>query len=96
MPGLADLVKDINQGVLLAGLECYMEIDCAVFGRGTQADPVVRDNIPLVFFNHVALRRRDSEGCRRTDEERGRKDQEHREPEVGHTLMRLLVAEVEA
>ena len=93
VPGLADLVKDVNQGVLLVGLECYMEIDCALVGRGTQAAPVVRDDIPLVFYNQAAPRCRDSEGCRRTKEERGSKDQEYREPEVAHNLMGLLVTD---
>ena len=92
VPGLADLVKDVNQGILLVGLECYMEIDCALVGRGTQAAPVVRGDIPLVFDNHVAPRRRYSEERRRANEERGSKDQEYREPEVAHILMRLLAS----
>ena len=92
VPGLADLIKDVNQGVLLVGLKCYMEIDCAVIGRGTQAEPVVRDDFPLVFYNHVFLRRRDSEERRRINEECGSKYQEHREPEVAHNLMGLLVS----
>ena len=55
MPGLADLVKDVDQGVLVLGVESNMKIDCDVVARGAQAEPVVRDGIPLVFYNHVVV-----------------------------------------
>ena len=56
MPGLADLVKDVNQGVLVLRLERDMKFDRGAVGRGTLADPVVRDVVPLVFYNHIAPR----------------------------------------
>ena len=56
VPGLADLVKGVNQGVLVLGLESNMEFDRVVIERWTQVEPVVRDGIPLVFYHHVILR----------------------------------------
>ena len=56
VPGLADLTKDVIQDVLLLRLESNMEFDGGIVGRKTQAEPVVRDAIPLVFYNHVASR----------------------------------------
>ena len=56
VPGLADLVKGVDQGVLVLWLERYMEIDRVVIERWTQAKPVVRDSVPLVFYHHVILR----------------------------------------
>ena len=76
MPGLTDLMKDVSQGVLLVGLESNMEINRGTDGRGTQASPIVRDDVPLVFYNHVVPRCRDSEGHSGTNEERSRKDRE--------------------
>ena len=67
---MADLMKDVSQGVLLVGLESNMEINCGTDGRGTQASPVVRGDVPLVFYNHVVPRCRDSEGRSGTNEER--------------------------
>ena len=61
-----------------------MEIDPGFLGRGTQASPIVRDDVPLVFYNHVVPMCRDSEGRSGTNEERSRKDQEYRETEVAH------------
>ena len=80
VPGLADLVKGVKQGILALGLESNMEFDRVVIGRWTQAEPVVWDDIPLVFYHHVVLRRRDSDGHRGTTE----KHQEHRESKVAH------------
>ena len=84
---LADLKKDVSQGVLLVRLESNMEIDRGAVWRGTQADPVVRDGVPLMFYNHIAPRCRDSEGHSGTSEEGGNKDREHRESEVAHTVI---------
>ena len=56
MPGLADLIKDVSQGVLVLRLEGNTKIDCSVVGRGAQAEPVVRDDVPLVFYNHIVSR----------------------------------------
>ena len=84
MPGLADLVNGVSQGVLVLGLESNIEIDSGVIGRKTQAEPVVRDVVPLVFYNHIVWWCTDSEGCGGTTEEHGRKDGEHRESEVVH------------
>ena len=82
--GLTDLKKDISQGVLLVGLESNMKINCGFVGRGTQADPISRDDVPLVFCNHLVSRSRDLEGHCGTSEEGGSKDREHRESEVAH------------
>ena len=84
VPGLADLEKDVSQGVLLVGLKSNIEIDCGFVGRGTQGNPVVRDDVPLVFCNHIVLRCRDSEGHCETTKEGGSEDREHRESEVAH------------
>jgi hypothetical protein len=56
VPGLADLVKGIDQGVLAVGLERNMEVDRGAVGRVTHADPVVRDGIPLVLYKHFVPR----------------------------------------
>ena len=61
-----------------------MEIDSGVVRRGTLAEPVVRDVVPLVFYNHIVPRYRDSEGYRGTTEERSSKNREYRESEVAH------------
>ena len=56
VPGLADLMKDVIQGVLVLGLESNLEFDVGIVGRRTQAEPVVRNDIPLVFYNHIVPR----------------------------------------
>ena len=71
MPRLADFVKDVSQGVLVLRLESNIEIDRSVVGRKTLADPVVRDDVPLVFYNHILSRRWDSERERGATKERG-------------------------
>ena len=58
----------------MLGLVSDMEIDHAVVWKGTQAELVVQDVVPLEFYNIVS-RCRDSEALQ-TSEERGSKDQE--------------------
>ena len=53
VPGLADFVKGIYQCVLTVRLESNIEIDGSALGRATQADPVVRDGIPLVLNKQI-------------------------------------------
>ena len=84
MPGLADLVQGVSQGVFVLGLESDMEIDSGVVRRGTLAKPVVRDVVPLMFYNYIVPRCRDWEGYRGTTEERSSKNREYRESEVAH------------
>ena len=82
---MADLVKDVSQGALVLGLESDMEIDSGVIRWGTLAEPVVRDVVPLMFYNHIVPRCRDSKGHCGTTEEHGSKNREHiehRESEV--------------
>ena len=83
MPGLADLMKDVSQGVLLVGLESNIKIDRGFVVGGSYADPVVWDDVPLVFFDHIVPRGRE-EGHRGTTEEGGSEDREHRGSEVAH------------
>ena len=87
--GLADLVKRLNQCVLKMRLESNIEVDGGAVGRLTQADPVVRDSIPLVLYKYIAPSRR--EGCLVTSEGRSgnlknreHKDGEHREYVAEH------------
>ena len=54
MSGLADLVEGVNQCVLVVGLERYMEVDGGAFRRVTHGDPIVRDDIPLVLYEHMS------------------------------------------
>ena len=49
VPGLVDLIKDVDQGTVVVGPESNMEFDRGVIGRGTQVEPVVQDGISLVF-----------------------------------------------
>ena len=84
VPGLADLEKDVSQGVLLVRLKSNIEIDCGFVGRGTQTNPVVRDDFPLVFCNHIVLRCRDSERHCEATKEGGSKGREHRESQMAH------------
>ena len=53
VPGLANFVKGVYQCVLTSRLERNIKVDGGAFGRETQADPVVRDGIPLVPSDHV-------------------------------------------
>ena len=46
MLGTANLIKSVDQCVLVLGLECNVEIDGGVSGRVTQVEPVLRDRIP--------------------------------------------------
>ena len=82
VPGVADLVKGVSQCVLAVRLESNIEVDDGVVGRLTQADPVVRDGLPLVLYTHIAPIRREgslmtSEG--RSDKYREQGDGERRE-----------------
>ena len=91
--GLTDLKKDMSQGVLLVGLESNMKINCGLVGRGTQADPISRDDVPLVFCDHLVPRRRDLEGhCKTAEDEGDSNDREHRESAVAHNCKRPLEA----
>ena len=51
-----------------------MELDSCAIGWVTQADPVVRDGIPLVFYNHLVPK---GWGWRRETGDPGGKDEEH-------------------
>lgn len=52
-------MKGVNQCVLTVRLEINIEVDGSAVGRLTQADPVVRDGIPLVLSKNIVPRRRD-------------------------------------
>jgi len=56
MPGAADLVKLVYQGVLTLGLERNVKVDCGVRRRAAQALPVLRDGVPGVLDVHVVPR----------------------------------------
>ena len=76
---LADFMKGVNQCVLTIRLESNVEIDGGVLGGLTQANPVVRNGIPLVLHKHVVPRRRERRV--ETNEERSGKDGEHKDGE---------------
>jgi len=56
MPGAADLVKRVDQGVLTLGLERNVKVDCGARRRAAQALPVLRDGVPGVLDVHVIPR----------------------------------------
>jgi hypothetical protein len=56
VPGLADLLKCVAQGILAVGLERNVEINCGAIGRVAQGDPIVRGMNPLVFYKHFTPR----------------------------------------
>ncbi len=56
MPRTADLVERVNQGALVVGLECIVEVYSSSSGRVTEALPVDRDGIPGVLDMDVIPR----------------------------------------
>ena len=66
---LADLIEGIDQGTLLVGLECNIEINCGVRGWVAQTLPVDRNGMPGVLDLHVISR---YEGRQEVGEEIGR------------------------
>ncbi len=53
IPGIADLVEHINQGILMAGFGRNEEVDRCAGGRLAQDLPVRRDSIPRMFHVYV-------------------------------------------
>ncbi len=53
VPGFADLVKRVYQGVFVLGLERNVKVDRGAHGRVTQALPVRWDGIPCVLNVYV-------------------------------------------
>jgi len=53
MPGIADLIEYVNQGVLVVRLERNVEVDRGAGGRVTEALPVNWDSIPGVLHMRV-------------------------------------------
>jgi hypothetical protein len=45
----ADIVEDVDQGVLTVWLECNVKVDCGAQRRETQSLPVLRDGVPGVL-----------------------------------------------
>ena len=80
MVGTADFVQGVDQGVLVLGLECNVEIDGGVSTRVAQARPVHWDRIPLVLYMHVFPTW--CEGRRKAAAEHSGEDTEHREQVV--------------
>ena len=85
MPRLTDFVKGVSQCVLAVRFESNIEVDGGTVGWVTQADPVVRDGIPLVLYKHILPRRR--EGRLGTNEERNGKDREQKDGENGEPVV---------
>lgn len=53
MPGVADIVEHVNQGVLVVRLEHKVEIDRGAGGRATEALPTIWDCIPRMLHMRV-------------------------------------------
>jgi hypothetical protein len=53
MPWAADLVENVDQGVLTLGLERKIKVNCGTGRRAAQAPPVLRDGVPGVHGVHV-------------------------------------------
>ena len=53
VPGVANFVECVGQGVLAVGLECEVEVDCGVGGRGTKTLPVGQDGVPRVPHTYI-------------------------------------------
>jgi hypothetical protein len=53
MPGVADLVKSVNQGALPLRLEGNVEVNGGACGWVAQALPVFRDGVPRVHSVHI-------------------------------------------
>ena len=87
IPGVADFVEGVNQGALLAGPECDVEVDGGAGGRVAQTLPVGWSGIPGVFDTHVIPR---YEGCRDVGEGRGGEEEERIEPVVSHEYRRSV------
>ncbi len=56
MPGIADLIERVNQGVLVSGMERNVEANRSAGGRVTKALPVGWNGIPGMFHTHVIPR----------------------------------------
>ena len=53
MPGIADLIERINEGVLTAGLESNVKINHVSGWPGAQAVPIIRGGSPNMIQAHV-------------------------------------------
>jgi hypothetical protein len=45
----ADIVEDVDQGVLTVWLECNVKVDCGAQRWAAEDLPVLRDGVPGVF-----------------------------------------------
>ena len=90
----ADFVYGVNQGVLIAGLECNVEINRGASGRETTALPVGWDGIPGVLDTHVIPMWRYR--CREAEaEDQGAEDGEQRPPVMTHNYRQPMGVTVE-
>ncbi len=93
IPGIANLVEHVNQGVLvvfkphhenaLIGVECNVEVDHGVGRRRTQALPILQDRIPCVLHMHVVPTL-----CEGRREAAGGEDKKQRERAIAHGYRR--------
>ena len=60
-----DLLEGVNQCIISVGLESDMEVDGGTVWRVTQGNPVIRDDIPFVPYDHIIASTR--EGCLETN-----------------------------
>lgn len=80
----ADVIKGVNQSVLVLRIESNVEIDGKVSRRVTQVRPVVWERIPLVLHIHVFPTW--CEGRCEAVEESGDEDEKHREYVTAHDI----------
>jgi hypothetical protein len=81
VPRVADLGDGVNQGALLFGLECNIEVNGGSGRWLAQTLPVNWNGIPGVLDPHVIPR---FKGRREVGKYHGGKEEEHREPKVLH------------
>ncbi len=93
MPVVADLVEGVNQGALLVGLECNVEVDGGAGGRLAQTLPVGWNGTPGVFHLYVIPR---YEGRREVCDGQGGKGAERIEPVVSHEHRRSVTKVISA
>lgn len=81
MAWVAHLIERIDQGSILVGLECNVEVDGGTSGWMTQTLPAGWNGMPGVFHTHVMPRH---SGRREVGEGHYSEKEERREPVVSH------------
>jgi hypothetical protein len=80
MARCADIVEDVDQGVLTVWLECNVKVNCGVRRRAADALPVLRDSVPGVLGAHVVPAW--GEGLRKATEKDSHENREHKKDTV--------------